>query len=129
MGYAFDRLGFLQFEQLCAALFELEGGIPRRAWSGEADVCRTVFSGSRIGPPVVSLSAPAPVLVQCAWMRIHTEQELLGAIARMADRRAADLTLAASFVLVANVDLDEELALAVSEQLAHRLEMRVIGPR
>ena len=27
MGYAFDRLGFSQFEQLCAALFELEGGI------------------------------------------------------------------------------------------------------
>jgi hypothetical protein len=129
VSYAFDRLGFLQFEQLCAAVFELEGGIPSSAWAGEADRCRAVFSGSPLVAPVVSLPAPAPVLVQCAWIRSRTAQELLDAIARMAERRAADLTLAASFVLVTNADVDDEVALTVSEQLGHRLEMRVLGPR
>jgi len=32
MSYALDRLGFLQFEQLVAALLELEGGIGVDAW-------------------------------------------------------------------------------------------------
>ena len=54
--YAFDRLGFLQFEQLVAALLELEGGIPSGAWSGESDRCRTVFSGTQLDPPL--LAAP-----------------------------------------------------------------------
>lgn len=129
MGYALDRLGFLQFEQLCAALFELEAGIPSNAWSGEADRCRTVFSGTPVQVPVVSATAPAPVLVQCAWIRTGQAKELLGAITRAADRCAADLTLAASFVLATNVDLDPALPEAVSQQLGHRLEMRVVGPR
>jgi len=32
VSYGFDRLGFLQFEQLVAALLELEGGIGVDAW-------------------------------------------------------------------------------------------------
>jgi hypothetical protein len=125
--YAFDRLGFLQFEQLVAALLELEGGVPPHAWFGEADRCRTVFSGTQLEPPVVSAPAPAPVFIQCAWIRTGEAEELLQAIARAAERQAADL--AASFVLATNVDLDPGLPVAVSEQLGQRVQMHVLGPR
>jgi len=69
MGYSFDRLGFLQFEQLCASLLEQQGGIDAGAWSGEADRCRSVLSGAALAPPLTRAALPAPVLVQCAWVR------------------------------------------------------------
>ena len=106
MPYAFDRLGFLQFEQLCANLLELEAGIPAGAWAGEADGCRTVMSGGPLGPPLLPALAPGPVLVQCAWIRSGQIGELLQAVTRAACSRAADLALAASHVLLTNVDGD-----------------------
>jgi hypothetical protein len=127
--YAFDRLGFLQFEQLCAAVLELEGGVPAEAWSGEADWCRTAFSSAPLDAPVISPLAPAPVLIQCVWIRTGQPSELREAIARACTRREADLALASSFVLATNAELDPQLPLAVSEQLGQRLQMRVLGPR
>jgi hypothetical protein len=62
MGYALDQLGFLQFEQLVAALFDLEAGIAVDAWSGEADRCRSVLSETPIGRPLIGGSIPAAVL-------------------------------------------------------------------
>lgn len=87
MAYAFDRLGFLQFEQLCAALFELEGQIPADAWLGEADRCRSVLSGAQLGRPLVRSGMPAPVLVQCAWVRGGQERRLLEAVGLLCNHR------------------------------------------
>jgi hypothetical protein len=127
--YAFDRLGFLQFEQLCAALLELEGGIPSGAWAGEADRCRTVLSGSALDAPVVPAVSPPPVLVQCAWIRSGEVDDLLRTVARAADRRSADLAIAASYVVLTNVEAGAYLPAAVEEELGHGLQVTALGPR
>jgi hypothetical protein len=119
----------LQFEQLCAALLGLEGGIPSHAWAGEADRCRTVLSGSPLDAPVVPAVSPPPVLVHCAWIRSGEVDDLLGAVARAADRRSADLAVAASYVLLTNVEAGAYLRDVVEQQLGHRLQVTALGPR
>jgi hypothetical protein len=95
--YAFDRLGFLQFEQLCEALLELEGGIPAGAWVGEADRCRSVLSGAPLEPPLADSVLAAPVLLQCAWVRSGDRRELLEAVRALVALRPEDFSVAASF--------------------------------
>ena len=69
VSYALDRLGWLQFQQLCAHVLELEAGVPPDAWQGDADGTRiadawTAGWGRRCLPSPV----PDRVLVQCAWL-------------------------------------------------------------
>jgi hypothetical protein len=103
--YALDQLGFLQFEQLVAALFDLEAGIAVDAWSGEADRCRSVLSETPIGRPLIDGSIPAPVLVQCAWIRPGERTRLPEMVRALAWERSEDWGRARSFVLVTNLDI------------------------
>jgi hypothetical protein len=104
VGYAFDRLGFLQFEQLCASLLEMEGAIDADAWSGEADRCRAVLSGAGLAPPLTPGALPAPVLVHCAWVRDGGWRASLEAIDVLAAQRPEDVSVAASYLLLTNAD-------------------------
>ena len=69
VSYALDRLGWLQFEQLCTRVAELDGGVPSGAWSGGADRCRFALCPTAIGSPLTSHRLSDPVLLQCAWIR------------------------------------------------------------
>ena len=68
VGYSLDRLGWLQFEQLCTRLLELEGSVPGAAWAGASDRCRAALIGAPLGPPLLTCAMPGPVLVHCAWI-------------------------------------------------------------
>jgi len=104
MGYSFDRLGFLQFEQLCASLLEQQGGIDAGAWSGEADRCRSVLSGAALAPPLTRAALPAPVLVQCAWVRDGGWRAAVEAVDTLVADRPEDVSVAASYLLLTNAD-------------------------
>ena len=130
VAYAFDRLGFLQFEQLCAAVLDLEGGIAADAWLGEADRCRSVLSGASMGPPLTGSVLPAPVLVQCAWVRSGLREDLLDAVGSLAFHWPEDVAVASSFVLLTNLVLPARFARKVTDALGPRkLRVRVLGPR
>ena len=55
--YALDKLGWLQFEQLCSELLELEGGIAHNYWNGSAYRCRYAVSGLATGRAAARLRA------------------------------------------------------------------------
>lgn len=129
MGYALDRLGFLQFEQLVAALLELEGGIRVDAWLGEADRCRSVLSGTPLGRPLVSSGIEAPVLVQCAWVRGGDQRRLLDSVRVLLFEHSEDLAVANSFVLVTNLSVSATFARELGEVLGRPgLRVAVLGP-
>ena len=119
MDYAFSRLGFLQFEQLCELLLELEGGVSAGAWVGEADRLRSVLSGTPLEPPLTGSVMPAPVLLQCAWIRSGDWNDLLHAVRALVSRRPEDFSAAASFVLLTNLDVPSWFEQAVA---------RLVGP-
>jgi hypothetical protein len=128
-GYALDRMGWLHFEQLCSALFELEADVPPLAWAGGADRCRAVLSGTPVGPPLVRTPLPAPVLVQCIWVPPDHPERLVGALELLVDERLADLGLARSLILVTNCDGTRGLATGVRRALPHQsTKVRVLGP-
>jgi hypothetical protein len=135
MVYAFDQLGFLQFEQLCELLLELEGGVGAGAWVGEADWCRSVLSGTPLEPPLIGSVTPAPVLLQCAWVRDGDWNHLLDAVRALAHRRPEDFSAAASFVLLTNLDVPAWCDRAVAqlipsgEMLVHVLGAGELGAR
>ncbi len=105
--YALDKLGWLQFEQLCSELLELEGGIAHNDWNGSADRCRYAVSGSPLGAPLLAYELPAPVLVQCAWMR--GERDASKQISRLAVEQPAAVEAAGSYLLLCNADLSSPL--------------------
>ncbi len=131
--YAFDKLGWLQFEQLVAALLELEGGVGAGAWSGGADRLRYAVSQEAFRPPLLGYELPAPVLVQCAWIRPGTE--VAQVVNRLAVEQPSEVAAARSYLLICNGDLerpikapsgDGSLAVGVvgKRELADRIDAR-----
>ncbi len=82
MAYALDRLGWLQFEQLCSQVLELEAGVAPDAWEGGADQCRFVLCDAWLGPPLLETAMRNEVLVQCAWLRPGAPAPVLMALER-----------------------------------------------
>ncbi|MDQ6803502.1 MAG: hypothetical protein M3065_00745 [Actinomycetota bacterium] len=123
-------MGFFHFEQLWAAVLELEGEIAADTWLGEADRSRSVLSGALLGPPLVGSVLPAPVLVQCAWVRSRRRDELLEAVRALALHRPEDFSVAASFVLATNVEIPFGFAREVAAMLGPvKVRVRVLGQR
>lgn len=60
MSYDLDRLGWLQFQQLCAHVLELDAGGPPGAWEGDGDECRLVVTDAGLGPPLLPARLPDP---------------------------------------------------------------------
>lgn len=128
MSYALDRMGWLHFEQLCAALFELEGAVAPLAWAGGADRCRAVLSGTPLGAPLVNGPTPEPVLVQCAWVRDDNPVRLVDAVERLVEERAEDVALAASLVVLTNLQRSPKLGAMIKRALPdQRIKVRVLG--
>ncbi|MEA2431707.1 MAG: hypothetical protein QOI19_2180, partial [Thermoleophilaceae bacterium] len=96
-GYRLDELGWLQFQELCAAAVELDTGVGEEAWSGAADRHRAA-----VLPKSPFVDLPPPVLVSVVWLRPRvsaaSRQSVLhgsldGVRRRVQDRSAASVLL------------------------------------
>jgi hypothetical protein len=65
--YAFEELGWLQFQQLCDALLELEAGVKPSGWEGEADRIRRVEVERDLALPSLDLTFRRPVQIAAVW--------------------------------------------------------------
>jgi conflict system STAND superfamily ATPase len=65
--YALDELGWLQFQQLCDLVLELEGGADPSGWRGEADRLRRLDMEGGLTLPSLGLALSGPVRVHAAW--------------------------------------------------------------
>ena len=122
--YALDQLGWLQFEQLCARLLEREAGIPQGDWVGSADRRRYALSETALGPPLLKFELPAPVLVQCAWIRPESPGSVRRVVSRLVEEQPEQVAAAASFLLICNGDLLAPLREAAGDQ---RIKVGVLG--
>jgi conflict system STAND superfamily ATPase len=104
VSYALDRLGWLQFQQLCAHVLELDWGVPRAAWEGDADQCRFVVADGGLGPPLLQEPMRDWVLVQCAWLRPGAVAPVVTALETLAAGHREELRNLRSYVLMANGD-------------------------
>jgi hypothetical protein len=102
VSYDLDRLGWLQFQQLCTHILELDGGVPPGAWQGDADQCRFVNVEPRLGPPLLESAMSDRVLVQCAWLRPGSVPPVAMALEQLAIECAEELHGLRSYVLMAN---------------------------
>lgn len=126
MPYALDRLGWLQFEQLCTRLLELESDVPPASWAGGSDRCRLAVSDGPIGPPLIAYQLPGPVLLHCAWIRPGSGANATDAIVRLSQEHRDDLKQASSYLLLSNAELQQPLRIPAGDQ---RLAVGVLGGR
>jgi len=104
VGYDLDRLGWLQFQQLCTHVLELDAGVAPGAWDGDADQCRFVVADAGLGPPLLDTPIRDWVLVQCAWLRPGARAPVAIALETLAAHHREELRGLRSYVLMANGD-------------------------
>jgi hypothetical protein len=102
MAYDLDRLGWLQFQQLCAHVLELEAGVAPAEWQGDADATRTVILESGLGPPLVATPLRGRVLVHCVWLRQGAMSPMAAPLKELSIDRLDDLRGLRSYVLMGN---------------------------
>jgi len=125
VGYALNRLGWLQFEQLCTRVAELEGAVAPGTWTGGADECRFAVSETPIGPPLTDYELPGPVLVQCAWIRPWSPHDTVSvAVDRLAEEHGSDLSASSSYLLMCNARLRAPLD---APAIGGRLKVGILG--
>jgi hypothetical protein len=105
VSYALELLGWLQFQQLCAQVLELDADVPQGAWEGDADDCRFVRVESGLGPSLLGSKLPGPTLVQCMWIRPGTRAPGVGAVDCLTVQQPDELRELRSYVLMANGDV------------------------
>ena len=110
MSYALDRLGWLQFQQLCAHVLELDAGVSPTAWTGDADQCRFAVAEDGIGAHLLQEPMGGRVLVQCAWLRPGAMAPVVMALETLAIEHPEELRDLRSYVLMANGDAIRERA-------------------
>jgi hypothetical protein len=122
-GYRLDELGWLQFQELCAAAVELDTGIGEEAWTGAADRHRAA-----VLPKSPFADLPPPVLASVLWLRPRLSSESRrAALLYSLDgvRRRVQDNSAASVLLMTNAgdELDQDrITAALGDQLA------ILGP-
>jgi Mrp family chromosome partitioning ATPase len=104
VSYALDRLGWLQFQQLCAHVLELDAGVAPGEWEGDADQCRFVLTDEGVAAPLLQTAMHGRVLVQCAWLRPGTVAPVVMALETLASEHSHELRELRSYVLMANGD-------------------------
>jgi hypothetical protein len=67
VAYALEELGWLQFQQLCDLVLELEAQVPRSAWDGETDRGRRVELDDGLAIATLGLAVRGPVTVSAMW--------------------------------------------------------------
>jgi conflict system STAND superfamily ATPase len=102
VSYALDRLGWLQFQQLCAHVLQLDAGVPPGAWEGDADQCRFAVADDGLAAPLLDTPMRGRVLVQCAWLRPGAVAPVAMALETLASQHADQLRDLRSYVLMAN---------------------------
>ncbi len=128
VGYELERIGWFHFEQLCAALLELEGDVAPLAWAGGSDDCRAVLSGTALAPPLLTRRAREPVLLVCSWVRSGRSGGLLASVDRLLAERSADIAVAKSLVILTNVERTAKLETRVRGAIANsRVKVRILG--
>jgi hypothetical protein len=100
--YALDRLGWLQFQQLCAYVLKLDAGVAPGEWEGDADETRTVVVDAGLEAPLVTSGVREPVLVQCAWLQPGSTPPASLPLGRLSADRLPDLRGLRSYALIAN---------------------------
>jgi hypothetical protein len=65
--YALHELGWLQFQDLCDIVLELEGGVDPSDWRGEADRARLLDRAEGLTLPSLGLTLRGPVRVHALW--------------------------------------------------------------
>src|SRR4051812_16894762 len=68
--YRLDELGWLQFQELCAAVVEQAAGVPEAAWHGAADARRDALI-----PDGVPGRLAGPTLASVLWLRARIPPE------------------------------------------------------
>jgi hypothetical protein len=104
VSYDLDRLGWLQFQELCAHVLELDAGVQPAMWEGDADQCRFTIADVGLGPPLLPTPMRDRVLVQCAWLRPGSPAPVVMALETLATEHPDELRGLRSYVLMANGD-------------------------
>src|SRR3954451_21445318 len=138
--YRLDELGWLQFQELCAAVIEQDTSVREAAWYGSADARRDVLL-----PEGLPGRLPGPTLASVLWLRsqippARRRAASLGLLDGVRDgfqaRAREDGTRAASMLLMTNArqaiddemlagmlnDLVEPVAIVGTEELSRRLD-------
>lgn len=102
MSYDLDRLGWLQFQQLCAHVLELEAGVAPDAWRGDADRTRTAILDCGLGLPLLAAPLPERVLVHCVWLAPGSADPIPAALEQLPLQELEDLRGLRSYALMAN---------------------------
>jgi hypothetical protein len=102
VSYNLDRLGWLQFQQLCAHVLELEAGVPPGAWQGDADRTRTAILECGLGPPLVEAPLRDRILAHCMWLAPGSADPIPAALERLTVQELEDLRGLHSYVLMVN---------------------------
>ncbi|HWE10008.1 MAG TPA: hypothetical protein VG325_11670 [Solirubrobacteraceae bacterium] len=110
MAYDLDRLGWLQFQQLCTRLLNLDCAVPQRAWTGDADRWRLVRVEAGVGPPLLPYRLPGPVLIQAAWVAPGLGTRIRAAVDRLAYEHSEHARDLGSYLLLCNGELEPPLA-------------------
>lgn len=124
--YALDRLGWLQFQQLCARVLALDAGVAQADWVGAADRCRFVRSEGSLGAPLLDYALPGPVLVHCAWLRQGVPEPATAALTRLLMEHPEELHEIRSYLLMADGELEAPLAAPAG---AGALTVAILGTR
>jgi hypothetical protein len=104
--YALDRLGWLQFQQLCTRLLEFDAGLARTDWDGEADRWRVARRVDDLGAPLLAHELPGPVLVECSWARPGVGTHVSASVERLGFRDPEVLGGLKSYLLLCNGALE-----------------------
>ena len=102
MTYALDRLGWLQFQQLCAHVLELDAGVAPDVWQGDADRTRIAILDCGLGPPLLAAPLRDRVLVHCVWLRPESAEPVAAALEQLSIEQLEDLRGLNSYVLMGN---------------------------
>jgi hypothetical protein len=102
VAYDLDRLGWLQFQQLCTHVLELEAGVPPDAWQGDADGTRIATLDCGLGPPLLAEPLRDRVLVHCRWLPPDSRKPIPAAVEELSVEQLKDLRALRSYVLMAN---------------------------
>jgi hypothetical protein len=128
--YALDQLGWLQFQQLCTHVLELDAGVAPGMWEGDADQCRFVVTDAGLGPPLVTAPMRDWVLVQCAWLRPGSVAPVVMALERLAGEHGDALRGLRSYVLMANGEAaDERPSPAVGDLRVEIIDAAILSAR
>ncbi|HEX7299976.1 MAG TPA: hypothetical protein VF257_13330 [Solirubrobacteraceae bacterium] len=131
MAYALDELGWLQFQQLCDLVLELEDGVAPSGWRGEADRLRWIDLRTGLKLPSLGLSFAGRIRVHAAWATTGSPiwRAAQRGVAQVADHasEAEEPAYAGARVVLTSVDRTPAVERTVAEQVGGSGSVTVLG--